>query len=127
MSTWYFRGQTRDEICQYELSRSLILSKRDHDVSHAKCRAQVLIRFSALLLSMRTPTVATASKRVTIITSTHNFPLSPFHFILCIINKVNPEILDCQISSLVCLLRNHVTLLFSHQSLSTCKDGGYRE
>ena len=32
-----------------------------------------------------------------------------------------------QISSLVCPLRNHVTWLLSHQSLSACKDGGYRK
>ena len=25
------------------------------------------------------------------------------------------------------LLRNHVTWLLTHQSLSACKDGGYRE
>ena len=29
--------------------------------------------------------------------------------------------------SLVYPVRNHVTLLLSHQSLSACKDGGYRE
>ena len=49
MSTWYFRGQTSDKICQYELSRSLILSRRDHDFSHAKCPARVLTRFSTLV------------------------------------------------------------------------------
>ena len=29
--------------------------------------------------------------------------------------------------SLVCALRNHVTLILSNQSLSAFKDGGYRE
>ena len=43
------------------------------------------------------------------------------------VNKVYRDFLHWQLLSLVCPLRNHATLLFSHQSFSACKDGGYRE
>ena len=53
-----------------------------------------------------------------------------FHEILVVENRpyvLRPRFLVLETLSLVCLLGNHVTLLLSHQSLSACKDGGYRE
>ena len=41
--------------------------------------------------------------------------------------QTQPRFLPLAIFSLVCPLRNHVTSHLSHQSLSTCKDDGYRE
>ena len=71
-------------------------------------------------------------QKVTMITSTHNLPLSSFifissvlHFLLSRINKLNRDFLNWQILSLIYLLRNHATLLLSHQFLKACKDGGY--
>ena len=43
------------------------------------------------------------------------------------INKLDRDFLLWQFFSLVCPLTSHVTLFFSHQSLSACKDGGYLE
>ena len=43
------------------------------------------------------------------------------------INKLDHDFLHWQLLSVVCPLRNHVTLLFSHQSFTTCKDVGYGE
>ena len=43
------------------------------------------------------------------------------------VNKVDRDFLHWHLLSFVCPLTNHVTLLFSHQSFSACKDGGYRE
>ena len=73
-------------------------------------------------------------QKVTMITSTHNLPLSSFivsssvlHFLLARINKLNRNFLNWEIVSLICHLRNHATLLLSHQFLKACKDGGYLE
>ena len=73
-------------------------------------------------------------QKVTMITSTHNLPLSSFtfissvlHFLSSRINKLNRDFLNWQILSLLCLLRNYATLLLSHQFLKACKDGGYLE
>ena len=72
-------------------------------------------------------------KKKTMNTFIHNLPLSSLrwkalYFQLSRINKVDGNFLYWQISlSLVCPLRNHVTLPLSHLSLSACKDGGYRE
>ena len=72
-------------------------------------------------------------KKKTMNTFIHNLPLSSLrwkalYFQLSRINKVDGNFLYWQISlSLVCPLRNHVTLRLSHLSLSACKDGGYRE
>ena len=49
------------------------------------------------------------------------------HFLLFRINKLNRDFFHWQFFSLVCPMRNHVTLPLSHQSLSACKHGGYRE
>ena len=74
-----------------------------------------------------------AYKKEAMNTFIHNLPLSslrwkPLYFQLSRINKVDGNFLYWQISeSLVCPLRNHVALPLSHQSLSACKDGGYRE
>ena len=46
--------------------------------SHAKCTYQVLARFKSSLPARRTSTVATAHKRVTIISSTHDFDIIVF-------------------------------------------------
>ena len=73
-------------------------------------------------------------QKVKMITSIHNLPLSSFivissvlHFLLARINKLNRAFLNWQILSLICLLRNHATLLLSNQFLKACKDGGYLE
>ena len=47
-------------------------SKRDDDFSLAKCAVRVSTSSTPLLSALRTYAVATASKRVTVITSTHN-------------------------------------------------------
>ena len=49
--------------------------------SHAKSTARVLTSFTLLLLAVRTSTVATASKKVTMITSTHNLPLKFYIYV----------------------------------------------
>ena len=77
-------------------------------------------------------TVATASKKVKMITSIHNLPLSSLiqnvvHFLLSRINKLDRDFSYWKKLLLVYPLRNHVTSLLSHQSLSACKDGGHRE
>ena len=66
------------------------------------------------------------------ITFTHNLPLSSLiqklvHFLLSRINKLDCNFLYWKNLSIVCPLRNHVTSLLSHQSLSACKDGGQRQ
>ena len=73
-------------------------------------------------------------QKVTMITLTHNLPLSSFivissvlHFLLSRINKLNRDFLNWQIVSLIWLLKNHATLLLYHQFLKACKDGGYLE
>ena len=73
-------------------------------------------------------------QKVKMITSTHNLPLSSFivissvlHFLLARINKLNRDFLNWQIVLLICLLKNHATLLLYHQFLKACKDGGYLE
>ena len=48
------------------------LSERDDDFSLAKCTLRVSTSSTSLLSALRTSAVATASKRVTMITSTHN-------------------------------------------------------
>ena len=73
-------------------------------------------------------------QKVKMITSTHNLPLSSFivsssvlYFLLARINKLNRNFLNWEIVSLICLLKNHATLLLYHQFLKACKDGGYLE
>ena len=66
------------------------------------------------------------------ITSTHTLLLSYLiekfvHFLLSRINKLDRDFFYCKNLTFVCPLRNHVTLLLSHESLSACEDGGYRE
>ena len=70
-----------------------------------------------LLFAMRTFTVATAYKKVTMITSTHILTLSSsrwkgLHFLLSRINKLNRDFFHWQCFSLVCPLRNHVTRFY---------------
>ena len=76
--------------------------------------------------------VAIASTEVTMFTSTHNLPLSSLlwkvlYFLLSRVNKLDRDFLHWQRFPFACPLRNHVTLLFSQQSFSACKDGGCRE
>ena len=64
--------------------------------------------------------VATASRKVTTINSTHNLPLSSLrckvlHFLLSRMNKLNCDLLHWKIFLHVSPLRNHVTLLLPHQ------------
>ena len=72
-----------------------------------------------------TSTVVTASKKVKMITSTRNLPLS--YFLLSRKNKLDRDLLYCKNLTLVCPLRNHVTSLLSRQSLRSRKNGGHRE
>ena len=44
--------------------------------SRSNCTVRVLTRLTSLLFAVRTSTVATSSRKVTMITSTHNLPLS---------------------------------------------------
>ena len=71
--------------------------------SHAKCTYRVLARFASLLFAMRTSTVATAYKKVTMITSTHFLTLSSLRwkgllFLLSIyrIHKLNCDFFNWQ-------------------------------
>ena len=89
-----------------------------------------LDEFATLFLALRTSTVAIASGKVTMVTFTRNLPLlssgqKGLHFLLFRMNKLDRDFLHWQTLSLVCPLRNHVTSLLSHQSLSECKDGGW--
>ena len=78
---------------------------------------------------MRTSTVATASKKVTLITSNHNLPLSSsrckvLYFLFSRINKLNRHFLRWHFFF---QLFAPIETILSHQSLSACKDGRYRE
>ena len=101
--------------------------------SHAKCTVRFSSRFLSLLLAGGTSTVATASKKSKMVTSTHKNMLFSFlrwevlHFLLSRIDKLNGNFLHWKIFPFFFPLRNHVTLLLSHQPLSKCRDGGYRE
>ena len=71
------------------------------------------------MLAVRTSTVAATSKKVKMITSTHNLPLSSLiekfvHFLLSRTNKLDRDFLYWKNLSLVCPLRNHMTSLLSH-------------
>ena len=75
-----------------EFVYSIKTGRRFH--GHAKCTYRVLARFTSLLFAMRTSKVATAYKKVTMITSTHILTLSSLrwkglHFLLSRINKLN--------------------------------------
>ena len=77
-------------------------------------------------------TVATAFKKVKMVTSTHNLPLSSLIqkvvlFLLSRINKLDRDFLYWKKSSLVYPLKNHVTSLLSQQSLSACRENGHPE
>ena len=90
----------RGRVCLFYQTR-----RRFH--SHAKCIHRVLARFTPLLFTMRTSTVATAYNKVTMITSTHILTLSSLrwnglHFLLSRINKLNRDFFYCQCFSLVC-------------------------
>ena len=124
-----FRWQTSDLICQHEESRSslFVLSKREDDFlnSHAKCIVRVSSIFKSLLFAVRTSAVAPASKELS--NNDHFHPLlfaiiifnmKSSHFLLSKINKLDRAFLHGQIVFLVCPLRNHITLILSHHSLT---------
>ena len=84
-----------------EFVYSIKTRRRFH--SHAKCTYRVLARFPSLLFAMRTSTVATAYKKVTMITSTHFLTLSSLRwkgllFLLPIyrIHKLNCDFFNWQ-------------------------------
>ena len=67
---------------------------------------RVSTRFTTLLFAVRTSTVATASKEVTMITSTHKLPLSTLlwkvlYFLLSRANKLDGDFLHWQLLSFV--------------------------
>ena len=71
-----------------------------------KCSVQVSTSFTSLLLGEMTSTVATALRKITTITSTHNLPLlslrsTVLHFLWSKINKPNRYFLYWKILSLV--------------------------
>ena len=90
------------------------------------------VQFESLLLAVRTFTVVTAFKKVTMNTSTHKFSLSPLRlkvpfFLLSRKNTLDRVSPYWQILSVVCTPlppKNHVTLLLSYQSVSVCKMAG---
>ena len=88
-------------------------------------------KINVLLLAVRTSTVATALKKVTMITSTRNLPLSSVLLENCSFsvfkNKLDCDFLYWKNLSLVCPLRNHVTSFSSRQPLSPCKDGEHKD
>ena len=124
---------------------SLSLKTSGQFNSHAKCTVQVSTSLRHYYLLWGHLMVATASRKVTMIIFTRGGGggrggwFSPIgchyrlqgkkvlHVLLFRINKLDRDFLHWQILSLVCPLRNHVIPLLSHQSLSACKDGGYRE
>ena len=130
-SLWMNKWQNLPvRVIAVEFVYSIKTRRRFH--GHAKRTYRVLARFTSLLFAMRTSTIATAHKDETMLTSTHILTLSSLrwkglHFLLSRINKLNRDFFHWQLFSLVCPLKNHVTLLLSHQSLSACKDGGHRE
>ena len=82
------------------------LSERDDDFSLAKCTLRVSTSSTSLLSALRTLAVATASKRVTMITSTYNLPqLSSLrqkflHFLLSKLKMLDRDFFYRQILSL---------------------------
>ena len=77
--------------------------------SHAKRTVRVLRRFTQLLFSVGTSSIATATKKETMITSTHNL-LSSFlqgkviHFLLSRKCKLDRDFLHLELRFLVCVI-----------------------
>ena len=95
----------------------------------AKVTFRISTRLTSLLFAMRTSTVATASKKVTMYTSTHNLWLSSLkwkvlYFLLSRVNKLDRDFLHRQLLSFVCPPRNQVTLLFPISPLARAKMAG---
>ena len=63
-------AKTSDQLVEF-----VFYKPRGQINSHAKCTVQVLTRFTSLLFAVRTSMAATTSKKVTMVTSTYNFPL----------------------------------------------------
>ena len=81
----------RGRVCLFYQTR-----RRFHN--HAKCIHRVLARFTPLLFTMRTSTVATAYNKVTMITSTHILTLSSLrwnglHFLFSQDKQTQPRFL----------------------------------
>ena len=102
--TWYFRSANQWKnlpirVIAVQFVYSIKARQRFHN--HAKRTYRVFARFTSLLFAMRASTVATASKKATMITFTHILTLSflrwkGLHFLLSIINKLNCDFFHWQ-------------------------------
>ena len=71
-----FRGRTSDKILVIVIDFVCSIKPSRRFSGQAKCTVQVLTRFASLLFTARTSTAATASKEVTMITSTRNLAMA---------------------------------------------------
>ena len=94
-------AKTSDQLVEF-----VFYKPRGQINSHAKCTVQVLTRFTSLLFAVRTSMAATTSKKVTMVTSTYNFPLLSLRWNLSRINNLDQYFLHWPMFSLVCPLRN---------------------
>ena len=104
-------------VCSFKTRRRFLNS-------HANCIFRVSSIFKSLLFAVRTSAVATASKERS--NNDHFHPLlfaivifntKNSHFLLSKINKLDRDFLHGQMFSLVCPLRNHITLILAHHSV----------
>ena len=112
----------------------LLYQKETTIYSHAKRKVRVLRRFTQLLFAVRTSSIATANKKETMITSTHNL-LSSFlrgkviHFLLSRKCKLDRDFLHLELRFLVCVIAPITTTVFKAmlrkkgKSNSTCRTG----
>ena len=105
-------------VCSFKTRRRFLNS-------HANCIVRVSSIFKSLLFAVRTSAVATAFKELS--NNDHFYPLlfsiiifnmKSSHFLLSKINTLDRDFLHGQIVFLVCPLRNHITLILSHHSLT---------
>ena len=121
---WIFvKRKNRGQICLFSQSETTIL-----DLQNVQFEFRWVLRHYFLLWGHLR--VTNTSKKVTMITSTHYLSLSSLrwkvlHFLLPRMNKLDRNFLNWQFFSFFGPLRNHVTLLLSHQSLRASVDGGY--
>ena len=107
------------------------LKTRERLNGRAKCTVSVSTSCTSLLLSGGHSSIRSKwwFQFSTIIMICYHH-LSDKKVLICLMStiyKLDFGFVHWQILLLVCPLRNHVTLLLSCQSLSTCRDGGYRE
>ena len=74
-----FRRRTSDKILVIVVDFVCSIKPSRRFSGQAKCTVQVLTRFASLLFTARTSTAATASKEVTMITSTRGDGTLVFH------------------------------------------------